>query len=41
MRQVENHQWNVTKTAQAIGLSRGALHAKMKEYGIRNLDEYS
>jgi len=34
LRQLEKHHWNVTRTAQAIGLSRAALHAKMKEYGI-------
>ncbi len=33
VRQLERHHWNVTRTAQAIGLSRAALHAKMKEYG--------
>jgi DNA-binding NtrC family response regulator len=35
-RQLEKHRWNVSRTAQAIGLSRAALHAKMKEYGIGN-----
>jgi DNA-binding NtrC family response regulator len=34
LRQLEQHHWNVTQTAQTIGLSRAALHAKMKEYGI-------
>lgn len=34
LRQLEKHRWNVTQTAQAIGLSRAALHAKMKEYTI-------
>lgn len=34
LRQLEKHRWNVTQTAQAIGLSRAALHAKMKEYAI-------
>jgi DNA-binding NtrC family response regulator len=33
-RQLEKHRWNVTLTAQAIGISRAALHAKMKEYAI-------
>ena len=32
LRQLEKHHWNVTQTAQAIGLSRASLHAKMKEY---------
>jgi len=34
LRQLEKHHWNVTQTAQAIGLSRAALHTKMKEYAI-------
>jgi two-component system, NtrC family, response regulator PilR len=34
LRLLEKHHWNVTKTAIAIGLSRAALHAKMKEYSI-------
>lgn len=34
LRELEKHRWNVTRTAQAIGLSRAALYAKMKEYGI-------
>ena len=33
---LENNHWNVSKTAEAIGISRGALHAKMKEYEIGN-----
>jgi two-component system response regulator PilR (NtrC family) len=33
-RQLEKHRWNVTRTAQAIGISRAALHSKMKEYAI-------
>lgn len=34
LRQLEKNRWNVTQTAQAIGLSRAALHAKMKDYAI-------
>jgi two-component system, NtrC family, response regulator AtoC len=34
LRQLEKHHWNITQTAQAIGLSRAALHTKMKEYAI-------
>ena len=34
LRQLEKHRWNITQTAQTIGLSRAALHTKMKEYGI-------
>ena len=36
LRQLEKRRWNVTQTAEAIGLSRAAMHAKMKEYGIGN-----
>jgi len=31
---LEKNHWNVSKTAEAIGISRGALHSKMKEYKI-------
>lgn len=33
-RQLEKHHWNISRTADAIGLSRSTLHAKMKEHGI-------
>lgn len=33
--QLNKHKWNITKTAEATGLSRSGLHAKMKEYGIK------
>ncbi|HWC76691.1 MAG TPA: sigma-54 dependent transcriptional regulator [Blastocatellia bacterium] len=36
-RQLEKHHWNVTRTAQAIGISRAALHSKMKDYGLANI----
>jgi DNA-binding NtrC family response regulator len=36
LRNLEKHHWNVTKTAEAIGLSRAAMHSKMREYGIEN-----
>lgn len=35
---LEKNNWNVSKTAEAIGISRGALHAKMKDYGINQSD---
>lgn len=38
LRQLEKHRWNITQTAQAIGLSRAALHTKMKEYGLQTSD---
>ncbi|HUF05563.1 MAG TPA: sigma-54 dependent transcriptional regulator [Aridibacter sp.] len=31
---LEKNRWNVSKTAEAIGLSRPALHSKMNEYGL-------
>lgn len=31
---LEENQWNITKTAEAIGLERSNLHKKMKLYGI-------
>lgn len=31
---LEENQWNITKTAEAIGLERSNLHRKMKLYGI-------
>lgn len=34
--QLKKHLWNITKTAEAIGISRGALHSKMKDYGLGN-----
>jgi DNA-binding NtrC family response regulator len=34
LRHLHSYRWNVTRTAQAIGLSRATLHAKMNEYGI-------
>ncbi len=32
---LRQHDGNVSRTAQALGLSRVMLHKKMKEYGIR------
>lgn len=31
---LEKNKWNVSKTAETIGLSRPALHSKMNEYGL-------
>jgi DNA-binding NtrC family response regulator len=33
---LRRHGGNVTRAAQALGLSRVALHRKMKEYGLRD-----
>jgi transcriptional regulator with PAS, ATPase and Fis domain len=32
---LSRHQSNVSRTAQALGLSRAALQKKMKAYGLR------
>ena len=32
---LNSNQWNVSKTAAMIGLSRAALHTKIKQYGLR------
>lgn len=31
---LEEFEWNVSATAQALGIQRGHLHAKLKKYGI-------
>ncbi|NRA67116.1 MAG: sigma-54-dependent Fis family transcriptional regulator [Pseudobacteriovorax sp.] len=31
---LEEHQWNITKTAEAIGVERSNLHKKLKGFGI-------
>ncbi len=36
---LENNSWNVTKTAQDLGMSRRWLQIKMKELGLRNIDQ--
>lgn len=33
---LEKHRWNVSKTAEAIGIDRSNLIIKMKKYGISN-----
>ncbi len=38
VRQLEKNNGHVTKTAEAMGVSRSSLHAKMKEYGIGSAD---
>ncbi len=32
--QLENHQWNISKTAEAIDIQRSHLYGKMKKYNI-------
>jgi two-component system nitrogen regulation response regulator NtrX len=34
LRKLEEHQWNMTKTAEALGLERSHLYRKMKSLGI-------
>jgi len=33
-RKLEEHDWNVSKTAESIEVERSNLHRKMKAYGI-------
>ena len=33
-RKLEESDWNVSQTAEAIGVQRSHLYTKMKEYGI-------
>ncbi|MGE5306078.1 MAG: helix-turn-helix domain-containing protein [Alphaproteobacteria bacterium] len=32
---LEKNNWNVTRTARALGISRATLQNKMKKYGLR------
>lgn len=32
------NRWNIAKTARSIGISRGSLYSKMKEYGLEPSD---
>jgi two-component system nitrogen regulation response regulator NtrX len=34
LRKLEENRWNVTRTAEAIGVERSHLHRKMKALGI-------
>jgi two-component system, NtrC family, nitrogen regulation response regulator NtrX len=34
LRKLEEHDWNVSRTAEAIGMERSNLHRKIKGYGI-------
>jgi two-component system nitrogen regulation response regulator NtrX len=33
-RQLELHKWNISKTAEALGIQRSHLYTKMKRYGL-------
>ncbi|MRR56559.1 MAG: hypothetical protein EG822_19060, partial [Deltaproteobacteria bacterium] len=34
LQKLEEHGWNISKTAEAIELERSNLHRKIKSYGI-------
>jgi len=38
LRKLEEHQWNMTRTAMALGLERSHLYRKMKALGISTAD---
>jgi two-component system, NtrC family, response regulator len=31
---LEQHRWNISETAKALGIGRNTLYRKIKEYGI-------
>jgi two-component system nitrogen regulation response regulator NtrX len=33
-KKLEEHDWNISKTAVAIGIERSHLHRKLKAYGV-------
>ncbi|WP_028321348.1 sigma-54-dependent transcriptional regulator [Desulfatiglans anilini] len=35
---LEQHQWNISKCAETLGIDRSTLYSKMKRYGIRKKD---
>ena len=40
-RSLEENEWNITKTSEAVGLERSNLHRKMKQLGIRKISNGS
>jgi len=36
-RRLEENEWNISRTSEAVGLERSNLHRKMKQLGIRKL----
>jgi two-component system nitrogen regulation response regulator NtrX len=34
-KKLEEHKWNISKTAVAIGIERSHLHRKLKAYGVQ------
>jgi len=39
LRKLEEHQWNMTHTASALGLERSHLYRKMKSLGISSAEQ--
>ena len=39
LRKLEEHGYNITKTAESLGLSRQMLYQKIKKHGIRTRDD--
>ena len=35
-RALEQHRWNITETARALGIARNTLHRKINKYGLRD-----
>src|SRR5437867_9006474 len=38
LRRLEHHGWNISRTAEALGLERSNLYRKMKAYGLRTAE---
>jgi len=34
LKKLEEHRWNVSQTAEAIGIERSHLHRKIRAYGV-------
>src|SRR5215208_4164935 len=34
LKKLEEHDWNITQAAQALGIERTNLHKKMKQHGL-------
>ena len=39
IKKLEQHNWNISKTAEAIGIQRSHLYNKMDKYGIERKDD--
>jgi DNA-binding NtrC family response regulator len=38
LQKLEEHDWNITQAAQALGIERTNLHKKLKQHGLSRLD---